>query len=83
MGDFLVQTLGGKGNIWVLRGLAGHPEDKNRYNGLVQALKGSDIKITAEEYGDWQYDKAKKICETASIASMSPTLPARASLRHS
>ena len=26
MGDFLVKELGGKGNIWVLRGLAGHPE---------------------------------------------------------
>ncbi|WP_281407587.1 substrate-binding domain-containing protein [Mesorhizobium sp. B2-8-3] len=30
MGDFLVKELGGKGNIWVLRGLAGHPEDTNR-----------------------------------------------------
>jgi ribose transport system substrate-binding protein len=64
MGDFLVQTLGGKGNIWVLRGLAGHPEDTNRYNGLKQALKGSQIKIIAEENGDWQYDKTKKVCET-------------------
>ena len=64
MGDFLVKELNGKGNIWVLRGLAGHPEDTNRYNGLMQALKGTDIKIIAEENGDWQYDKAKKVCET-------------------
>ena len=64
MGDFLVKELGGKGNIWVLRGLAGHPEDTNRYNGLVQSLEGTEIKITAEEHGDWQYDKAKKVCET-------------------
>ena len=64
MGDFLVKELGGKGNIWVLRGLAGHPEDTNRYNGLLQALKGTDVKIIAEEHGDWQYDKAKKLCET-------------------
>lgn len=64
MGDFLVKELGGKGNIWVLRGLAGHPEDTNRYNGLQQSLKGTEIKITAEENGDWQYDKAKKVCET-------------------
>ncbi|NEI72623.1 substrate-binding domain-containing protein [Rhizobium lusitanum] len=64
MGDFLVKELKGKGNIWVLRGLAGHPEDTNRYNGLLQSLKGTDIKITAEENGDWQYDKAKKLCET-------------------
>jgi ribose transport system substrate-binding protein len=64
MGDFLVKELGGKGNIWVLRGLAGHPEDTNRYNGLKQALAGSQIKIIAEENGDWQYDKTKKLCET-------------------
>lgn len=64
MGEFLVKELGGKGNIWVLRGLAGHPEDTNRYNGLKQSLEGSEIKIIAEEPGDWQYDKAKKVCET-------------------
>ncbi|WP_377515588.1 ABC transporter substrate-binding protein [Ochrobactrum sp. RH2CCR150] len=64
MGDFLVKELNGKGNIWVLRGLAGHPEDTNRYNGLLQSLKGTDVKIAAEENGDWQYDKAKKVCET-------------------
>ncbi|WP_311031590.1 ABC transporter substrate-binding protein [Mesorhizobium koreense] len=69
MGDFIVKTLGGKGNIWVLRGYPGHPEDINRYNGLVQALKGSDIKIAAEEYGYWQYDKAKKVCETLYLSN--------------
>ncbi len=69
MGDFLVKELGGKGNIWVLRGLAGHPEDINRYNGLQQALKGTDIKIVAEENGDWQYDKAKKLCETLYLSN--------------
>lgn len=67
MGEFLVKELGGKGNIWVLRGLAGHPEDTNRYNGLVQALEGTEVKIIAEEHGDWQYDKAKKLCETLYI----------------
>lgn len=64
MGDFIVKELGGKGNIWVLRGLAGHPEDTNRYNGLLQSLEGTEVKIIAEDHGDWQYDKAKKLCET-------------------
>ncbi|MCR9239313.1 MAG: substrate-binding domain-containing protein [Alphaproteobacteria bacterium] len=64
MGDFLVAELGGKGNVWVLRGLAGHPEDTNRYNGMLQAFEGSDIEIIAEDHGDWQYDKSKKLCET-------------------
>lgn len=64
MGDFLVKELGGKGNIWVLRGLAGHPEDTNRYEGFKASLAGTEIKITAEENGDWVYDKARKVCET-------------------
>lgn len=64
MGDFLVNKLGGKGKIWVLRGLAGHPEDTNRYEGLLQALEGTDVEITAEQHGDWVYDKGKKVCET-------------------
>lgn len=64
MGDWLVETVGDDGRIWVLRGLAGHPEDTNRYNGLLQALEGTSIEIIAEEHGDWQYDRGKSLCET-------------------
>jgi ribose transport system substrate-binding protein len=64
MGDFLVKKLGGKGNIWVLRGLPAHPEDINRYKGLQKAIEGTQIKIVAEEHGNWQYDNGKKVCET-------------------
>ena len=64
MGDFLVKKLGGKGNIWVIRGLPAHPEDVNRYKGLEAALKGTQIKIIAEDHGSWQYDSGKKVCET-------------------
>lgn len=64
MGDFLVKKLGGKGNIWVLRGLPAHPEDINRYKGLQEAIKGTQVKIVAEDFGKWQYDNGKKVCET-------------------
>lgn len=64
MGDFLVKKLGGKGSIWVLRGLPAHPEDINRYKGLEEALKGTQVKIVAEDHGMWQYDNGKKVCET-------------------
>lgn len=64
MGDWLVGKVGNDGKIWVLRGLAGHPEDTNRYNGLKQSLEGTNVQIIAEDHGDWQYDKAKKLCET-------------------
>lgn len=64
MGDFLVEQLGGKGDIWVLRGLPSHPEDINRYNGLQQALEGTEINITQEDHGSWVYDQGKNLCET-------------------
>lgn len=64
MGDFLVDKLGGEGRIWVLRGLAGHPEDINRYNGLLQALEGTNVEIVAEQHADWIYEKGKNTCET-------------------
>jgi len=63
MGDFLVKQLGGKGNIWVLRGFPAHPEDINRYKGLLEAIKGTDVKIIAEDAGRWQYDVGKQVCE--------------------
>lgn len=64
MGDFLVEKLNGQGKIWVLRGLPSHPEDINRYNGLMQALEGTSIEITQEDHGSWVYDLGKKLCET-------------------
>lgn len=64
MGEWLVDQLDGEGDIWVLRGLPGHPEDINRYDGLVQALEGTDVNIVAEDVGAWQYDNGKRVCET-------------------
>lgn len=64
MGDFLVDQLDGTGKIWVLRGLPSHPEDINRYNGLMQSLEGTNIEITQEDYGSWVYDLGKSLCET-------------------
>jgi ribose transport system substrate-binding protein len=62
-GEFLRQELKGKGNIWVIRGVAGVDEETLRYNGLRKALAGSDIKITQEVFGDWSYAKGKQVCE--------------------
>ena len=70
-GEFLRKTLNGKGVIWVFRGVAGVGEETARYNGLREALKGSDIKIGAEVYGDWNYAKAKGLCENL-VASGQP-----------
>jgi ribose transport system substrate-binding protein len=70
-GDFLKDKLHGKGTIWAFRGIAGSGEETARYNGLKEALKGSDVKIGAEVYGDWNYAKAKQLCENL-VASGQP-----------
>jgi ribose transport system substrate-binding protein len=62
-GNFLVKELKGNGTIWMFRGPAGFAEDENRYQGAVSALKGTNIKIGAEVYGDWSYAKGKQVCE--------------------
>jgi len=70
-GDFLVDRLGGKGTIWAFRGVAGSSDDITRYNGFTKALEGSDIKIGAEVFGDWNYAKSKQMCENL-VASGQP-----------
>lgn len=62
-GEFLVKELKGKGNIWAFRGVAGVEEETLRYNGFRKAIAGSQIKITNEVFGDWNYAKSKQQCE--------------------
>jgi ribose transport system substrate-binding protein len=62
-GKFLAEKLGGKGTIWAFRGIAGVAEEEQRYNGFRKAIANTGIKIGAEVYGDWNYAKAKQLCE--------------------
>jgi ribose transport system substrate-binding protein len=62
-GKWLKEKLGGKGTIWVFRGVAGVKEETDRYNGLKKAIAGSNISIGAEVFGDWNYAKGKQLCE--------------------
>src|SRR6202012_3814131 len=62
-GTFLRQALKGRGTIWAFRGVAGSEEEKARYEGFRKSIEGSEIKIGAEVFGDWNYAKAKGLCE--------------------
>jgi ribose transport system substrate-binding protein len=62
-GAWLNEKLGGEGTIWVFRGIAGSNEDTLRYDGMIESLAGSTIKIGAEVFGDWNYTKGKQLCE--------------------
>ncbi|CAG9243751.1 ABC transporter substrate-binding protein [Paraburkholderia caribensis] len=64
MGQWLVKQVGTQANIWALRGVAGNSEDTDRYSGLTQSLKGTNVKISAEAYADWNYAKGKQECES-------------------
>ena len=59
---WLVKQLNGKGDIFFFRGLKGYPIDYARSEGALSIFKQyPDIHIVAIDYGDWSYDKAKKL----------------------
>lgn len=63
-GEWLVETLGGEGEVWALRGIAGHSEDVARFTGMNAALEGSSIEVTREDFGQWSYEGARPLCES-------------------
>ena len=68
---WLCQKLNGKGNVLVLRGIAGTQSDKEYYDGMSQVFKTyPDIKIVGSVYGNW----TNSIAQNA-VASVLPSLP--------
>jgi ribose transport system ATP-binding protein len=64
MAEYLIKETGGQGNIWVLRGVAGHPIDEDRYRGAIDAFKTAPgLQIVAEEHAGWSYDRTRNLCE--------------------
>ncbi len=60
--EWLAKELNYKGKILFFRGLKGYPIDKGRSGGGLSVFeKYEDIEIAAIDYGEWSYDKAKKI----------------------
>ena len=54
---FLVDNLGGKGDVVVLRGIPTVIDDE-RIQGFEEGLEGSDIKILDIQYASWNSDEA-------------------------
>lgn len=60
----MAEALGGKGNIVVLHGSYGHEPEIRRQQGYMNILKDyPNIKIVAENTGDWYRDKGMKVME--------------------
>lgn len=68
MAQFLVDKLGNKGKVWILRGVAGHPIDADRYSGAMEVFSKSGLTVTSTQYGSWSYEDSKKIAENLYLA---------------
>src|SRR3954447_21039271 len=59
--EWLFKTLGGKGNVVEMRGIAGVPADTDRHNGFKQALKKyPGIKVVKSTFMSWNFATAGK-----------------------
>ncbi len=71
--QWMADTLGGKGNVIINRGVSGFPADKNLYQGTRNVLdKYPDIKIVAEVYGKW--DNAVSQQELTKVLTANPNV---------
>ncbi len=62
-GKFLVERLGGKGNVVEIKGDPAVAPAIERHDGFADAIKGADIKVVAETHADWDQEKALKFME--------------------
>lgn len=58
---WLAETLGGKGNIVIINGIAGHPANEARYQGVKEVLaEYPDIKVLNVVNADWDQVKGQE-----------------------
>lgn len=61
-GEYFKQALNGKGDIVVLRGIP-TVIDTQRYDAFVEAIKGTDIHILANQFANWNRDDGFKVMQ--------------------
>lgn len=62
-GGFIVEELGGKGNVVELQGTLGASPTIDRNKGFEDALSGSDIKVIASETAEYARDQGLEVME--------------------
>jgi ribose transport system substrate-binding protein len=62
-GQFLVEALGGKGNVVEIKGDPAVAPAVERHEGFAEAIAGTEIKVIAEQNADWDQEKALKFME--------------------
>ncbi|MFC4302537.1 ABC transporter substrate-binding protein [Cohnella boryungensis] len=62
LAEWFVHELGGKGDIVIVSGLAGHPANVNRLIGMKEVLgRYPDIKVLTEVNGNWDEANAQQV----------------------
>lgn len=68
--EFMVQKLGGKGNIVVLEGIAGTTVSQARVKAFRDVIAANPgIKIVAQEAADWNREKAEKVMQNILVSN--------------
>jgi ribose transport system substrate-binding protein len=59
--QYLVDSLGGKGNVVEMRGISGVPADDDRHQGFTEVMKANPgMKVVKETFTDWSFGPAGK-----------------------
>lgn len=59
--EWLFEKIGGAGNVFYMRGIAGHPADDTRHQGWLAALENyPDINVAVETHTGWDPAVAKQ-----------------------
>jgi len=59
--QYLVDALGGKGNIVEMRGISGVPADDDRHAGFTEVMKANPgMKVVKQTFTDWSFGPAGK-----------------------
>jgi len=64
-GEWIVKTLGGKGNVVELMGLQTSTPGQDRHSGFLEGIAGSDIKVIFSADMKWLEPDARKEMESA------------------
>ena len=68
-GEYVAETLGGKGAVVEIKGLPGSPPARDRSEGFREAIAGSpDIRITHDPVANWLREEAMAQMESALAA---------------
>lgn len=61
LGRWVVEQLGGHGDVLIMEGLPGQQNSLDRRNGMIAGLREGDINVLGLRSGHWQRDTARKI----------------------